>query len=461
MIPSTLIHDEEVKEVAIRDLEAQFDLSADQLKALANTLKEYMEIGLEKCNTESEIPMLPSWITRRPTGQEKGEYIGLDLSGSYVRVYLVTLQGQGRIKTRQAKYTVKEYLKRGDISKLIDFMTECVDSFLSHVNMGDAKQPLPLGLCISFPLVQTAINNAYVLRWTKDFSITGGEKKNLVDLLQTSFRRREIPVVIKAVVNGAAGCLLAHSYRSLDTLLACTVSTGTNAAYWEKVETAPKLKSRLHNGEQEMIVNTEWGSFGDSKSETIPHTFYDIRVNRQSVNPGVHVYEKMCSGLYLGEIVRLIFVDFLDRRLLFDGQYSKELNTPYFFETAYMSAIETDNSHELEETKHIIENILNLKSSTLTDRKMVKRICELVGRRAARLIAAGMSSIIRKRDGLETGLTISVEGVIYEHYANFPDRVNKALQEIYGDQFERINIGIARDGNGIGAALAAMSVVHA
>ena len=137
------------------------------------------------------------------------------MTGSYVRVYLVTLQGQGRIKTRQAKYTVKEFLKRGDISKLIDFMTECVDSFLSHVNMGDAKQPLPLGLCISFPLVQTAINNAYVLRWTKDFSITGGEKKNLVDLLQTSFRRREIPVVIKAVVNGAGKWLISADISSI------------------------------------------------------------------------------------------------------------------------------------------------------------------------------------------------------------------------------------------------------
>ncbi|RCH82330.1 glucokinase, partial [Rhizopus stolonifer] len=454
--PSNLIHDEEAKEAALRDLESQLDLTTDQLKKLAQTLKDDMNIGLQQCDTDCDIPMLPSWITRRPTGQEKGEYIGLDLSGSYVRVYLVTLQGQGRIKTRQVKYTVKEYLKKGHVSKLIDFMTTCVDGFLSFINKGDSKNPLPLGLCISFPLVQTAINNAYVLRWTKDFAITGAEKKNLVELLQTSFRRREIPVVIKAVVNGAAGCLLAHSYRSLDTLLACTVSSGSNAAYWEKVNQAPKLQSRVDA--EEMIINTEWGSFGDRHSETIPHTFYDIRVNRQSVNPGIHVYEKMCSGLYLGEIVRLIMVDFLDRRLLFDAHYSKELNTPYFFEAAYMSAIERDESEELEEVKHIIENVLNLKTSTLTDRHMVKRICELVGRRAARLIAAGMSSIISKRDGLETGLTISVEGTIYEHYANFPDRVNKALQELYGEQFERINIGIARDGNGIGAALAAMLV---
>lgn len=255
---------------------------------------------------------------------------------------------------------------------------------------------------------------------------------------------------------------MAHSYRSLDTLLACTVSTGTNAgkirslwklnllhtnemkkAYWERVQEIAKLNADPANPDEEMIINTEWGSFGDTKSETIPHTFYDIRVNRQSVNPGVHVYEKMCAGLYLGEIVRLVLVDFVDRRLLFDSQYSTELNKAYNFESTYMSAIECDESPELNGTKHLLENVMNISTTTLQDRQMVKRICEMVGRRAARLIAAGMSAIISKRNALDGGLSISVEGTIYEHYSNFPDRVNTAFQELYGDDIERINIGVS------------------
>lgn len=357
---------------------------------------------------------------------------------------MVTLHGQGRIATRQLKYVVKDHLKHGPIGNLIDFMAECVDSFLTFVSKGDARHPLHLGLCISFPLRQSAINNACVLQWTKDFTITGADNKNIVELLQTALRKHEIPVVIKAVVNGAASSLLAHSYRSLDTLLSCTVSSGTNAAYWEKLGNVGKLKDKVQSKENdEMIVTTEWGGFGDTKSETIPHTFYDIRVNRQSVNPGVHVFEKMVAGLYLGEIVRLILVDLTDRRLLFDAQYSVEMNTAYNFESSYMSAIESDETPELESTKHLLENVMNLESTTLTDRHMVKRICEMVGKRAARLIAAGMSAIISKRNALEVGLSISVEGTIYEFYPNFPDRVNMALQELYGEDFERINIGVS------------------
>lgn len=322
-------------------------------------------------------------------------------------------------------------------------MAECVDSFLTFVNKEDSRKPLYLGLCISFPLRQSAINNAYVLQWTKDFVITGADNKNLVELLQTALRKRDIPVIVKAAVNGAASSLLAHSYRSLDTLLSCTVSSGTNAAYWEKIKDLGKLKNKIHSEETDMIITTEWGGFGDTKSEAIPHTFYDVRVNRQSVNPGVHTFEKMVAGLYLGEIVRLILVDFIDRRLLFDAQYSTEMNKAYNFESAYMSAIESDDTEELESAKHLLENVMNIESTTLTDRKMVKRICEMVGKRAARLIAAGMSAIISKRDALEAGLSISVEGTIYEFYPNFPDRVNSALQELYGDNFERINIGVS------------------
>ncbi|KAI7877075.1 hexokinase-domain-containing protein [Mucor mucedo] len=457
MIAANLVADDKAKKEAIQDLESKFDLSTDQLRKLSLLLQNEMKSGLKKCDIECNVPMLPSWIFSHPTGQEQGEYIGLDLSGSNIRVYLVTLHGQGRITTRQLKYAVRNNLKHGPIGNLIDFMAECVDSFLTFVNKGDSRNPLYMGLCIAFPLRQSAINNAYVLQWTKDFTITGADNKNIVELLQTALRKRDIPVIIKAAVNGAAGSLLAHSYRSLDTLLSCTVSSGTNAAYWEKLENVGKLKNKVQSEEKtEMIVTTEWGGFGDTKSETIPHTFYDIRVNRQSVNPGVHVFEKMVAGLYLGEIVRLILVDLTDRRLLFDAQYSAEMNTAYQFESTYMSAIESDETPELESTKHLLENVMNLESTTLTDRQMVKRICEMVGKRAARLIAAGMSAIISKRNALEVGLSISVEGTIYEFYPNFPDRVNTALQELYGENFERINIGITRDGNGIGAALAAM-----
>ncbi|KAI8985379.1 hexokinase-domain-containing protein [Pilobolus umbonatus] len=450
---ATIVADN-IKEDAINELGVQFYLSTEQLKTMSAQIVRDLSNGLKSNDPKSAIPMLPSWISQHPTGHEKGECLALDLSGSNVRVYLINFSGFGHMHIRQLKYSVKEETKTGSINGLIDFMAECLDSFLTFVSKSHSKQPIPLGLCLSFPLRQTALNNAAVMRWTKDFDIQGADNKNIVDLLQTAISKRRLPVTVKAALNGASSCLLAHCYRTLDTLLAVVVSSGTNAAYWEKFSQIEKFP--LSDTDDEMIINTEWGRFGDNKFDTIPHTFYDVRVNRQSINPGVHVFEKMISGLYLGEIVRLIVVDFMDKRLLFDGQYSTEWNKPHNFDSSYMSAMELDDSAELDDVQHILEKIMNIPSTTLVDRKMAKRICQLVGTRAARLTAAGISAIITKTRSMEHGLSISVEGTVYEHYANFPDKVVSALHEIYGSDAEKINIGITRDCNGVGAGLAAI-----
>ncbi|KAI7900317.1 uncharacterized protein BX663DRAFT_518252 [Cokeromyces recurvatus] len=429
---------------AVEELRNRFKLTTEELMQFRDALRQEVETGLK--SNDSHMDMLPSWVYKHPTGQETGEYLGLELNGSNIRIYLVNLHGQGRISTRQQKYPI----------------IKSVDNFLTFVGKYDLKEPLALGFVLSFPLEQPALNKASVIQWTKDFEITGADNKNIAELLQIGLKRCHLNIQVEAVINGAVGCLLAHSYRSLDTLIACTISTGTNAAYWEKLEAIEKIdKNQLPSEKEagEMIINTEWGSFGDQNASVLPRTFYDNRVNRQSVNPGVHLFEKMVSGLYLGEITRIIMVDFLDRRLLFDGQYTTELNTPYFFEASYMSAIGSDDSPDMEETKHILESIMNLPSTTLADRQIVRTICELVSQRAARLVAAAISAIIDKRNALEHGLTISMEGTVYEHFPNFPRRVNDALRSFYGDKVDHINVGITRDGNGIGAALAAMLAI--
>ncbi|KAJ2960886.1 hypothetical protein NQZ79_g3853 [Umbelopsis isabellina] len=444
--------EEQIK--AVQALVDELYIPADKLRKLSANLVKQMEEGLQK--NDSSVPMLPSWITAHPTGQETGEYLALDLSGTSIRIYLVTLHGQGRVTTRQQKYNIHDDIRKSNISKIVDFLAECVDSFLTFIGKSHMTEPMALGFVVSFPLHQTAMNKGTIIRWTKDFDVKGAEGKDMAELLQVGLNKKSIPVHVKAIINGAVGLLLAHNYRSLDTLLACTVSRGTNAAYWEKVSDIPKLEgSELVQGD-EMIINTEWGSFGDDHADLLPLTMYDNRVNRESTNPGIHSLEKMVSGLYLGEIVRNILLDLLDRRLIFNGHYSIDMNMPYNFESSYMSAIESDDSPDLEDTQHILETIMNIEHTTLTDRQITKKICSLVGQRAARIIAAAMSAVIYKRNALETGLTISVEGTIYEHYPEFPNRVNEALRELFGEKVDRINIGITRDGNGIGAALAAM-----
>jgi hexokinase len=69
--------EEQVK--AVQALIDEFYIPADKLRKLSANLVKQMEEGLQK--NDSSVPMLPSWITSHPTGQETGEYLALDLSG--------------------------------------------------------------------------------------------------------------------------------------------------------------------------------------------------------------------------------------------------------------------------------------------------------------------------------------------------------------------------------------------
>lgn len=64
---------------AIEELREHFKLSTEELKKFGNDLRQEMEKGLKSDKTE--MNMLPSFIFRHPTGQETGEYLGLELSG--------------------------------------------------------------------------------------------------------------------------------------------------------------------------------------------------------------------------------------------------------------------------------------------------------------------------------------------------------------------------------------------
>ncbi|XP_034041917.1 hexokinase HKDC1-like [Thalassophryne amazonica] len=71
-------------------------------------------------------------------------------------------------------------------------------------------------------------------------------------------------------------------------------------------------------------------------------TPYDTEVDQISVNPGKQRFEKLISGVYLGEIVRQVLLDLTRRGLLFRGRVTEPLKTPGIFQTQYLSQIESD-----------------------------------------------------------------------------------------------------------------------
>lgn len=65
--------------------------------------------------------------------------------------------------------------------------------------------------------------------------------------------------------------------------------TGTNACYIERLENV-----QLWDGDweepQQVIINTEWGAYGDDGALDFIKTEYDRKVDKHSINPGRQVY---------------------------------------------------------------------------------------------------------------------------------------------------------------------------
>ncbi|TPX63293.1 hexokinase [Spizellomyces sp. 'palustris'] len=433
-------------ETAIQRLEREFTITTSMLHNLVKAFMRDMERGLKRDN--AVLKMIPSYVVRRPQGDETGTYLALDLGGSNFRVCEVTLSGNGQVRTRQKKFVVSDDLKTGQGTDLFDFIADCVSLSMDEFNL-DKKAGLKMGFTFSFPVDQQSINRGMLISWTKGFTAQGVVGEDAVQLLQDAFHRKGLVITITALVNDTVGTLVSQAYLDTSTYLGVILGTGSNAAYVERLENIPKWKGGP-NSTGQMIINMEWGAWGQD-GIILPTTEYDVRVDRASPNPRQQTYEKMISGLYLGEITRQIMVDLISTGELFSGRRHPALEVRGSFDTAHMSRIER---MELTDTRTILEDLYGVKKTTLTDRRLVKRICELIGTRAARLAAVGIASIVTKINKLD-GCTVAVDGSVFEHYPHWKDRMTDALRELLGINAEHILLVQARDGSGTGAALIA------
>lgn len=62
------------------------------------------------------------------------------------------------------------------------------------------------------------------------------------------------------------------------------LGTGSNACYVEKVENAENFDGE--SDRSHVLINTEWGAFGDNGALDFVRTQYDREIDEHSINPG-------------------------------------------------------------------------------------------------------------------------------------------------------------------------------
>ncbi|KAJ5571393.1 Hexokinase N-terminal [Penicillium sp. DV-2018c] len=466
-----------------------FDYPAENVKrGVAHYIKQSNE-GLAK--EGATLSQIPTFVTAVPNGTEKGLYLAVDLGGTNFRVCSVLLHGDTTFSLTQSKILIpREMMASGTSKDLFLFLARQIESFLrihhndhfqAHLRRrreGNKEEDLfDLGFTFSFPVRQCGINRGTLIRWTKGFNIPDAVGHDVCALLQTAIDDLNLPVRVAALVNDTVGTLMARSYTSpgeTGTFLGAIFGTGTNGAYLEKTKNITKLKDikdvQFEDRTGEMIINAEWGSF-DNQMSVLPTTVFDDELDAESNNPGVQMFEKRVSGMFLGEILRRALLSLhKDPELgLFKTDKNSNVVLPeksmlfrqWGLDTSLLSSVEADSSKDLADVKTALKDHLGIESPSLEECQAVKILVHAIGKRAARLSAVPLAAILIHANKLATDdiIDIGVDGSLVEFYPNFEGHLREALREIpevgvAGDK--KIRIGISKDGSGVGAALIAL-----
>jgi hexokinase len=266
---------------------------------------------------------------------------------------------------------------------------------------------------------------------------------------------------VTAILNDTVGTLVAHGYTNPACRIGLIFATGINAAYPEKIEKITKFDASVRDkypANTEMLINTEIDIFGTEAY--LPLTKYDLSLDLSHNQPKFQLYEKMLSGAYMGELTRLIAMDFIKAGILFEGHVPEGFDQPWSFPTMYMSTLESDDTVDHKKSLELLSAFDCVNTPSLNDIAILARICRIVSTRAASLAAVSIISLVDQQNLLEhdrDDIVVGINGSTYQFYPHMNLRVRRALDEWYGKEVSsKITLEVASEGGSVGGALIAM-----
>lgn len=142
----------------LREAEAALvgPVNGEGLQQLSTALKKQFIERLQK----DEQCMLPSYSHQLPLGDERGEYVALDVGGSTLRVAVVALRGREEKIDRQSEIISMHHYRIGKNVKALkgmaffNWMAQRIADTLAETghHQHNIRKPLPLACAWSFPI---------------------------------------------------------------------------------------------------------------------------------------------------------------------------------------------------------------------------------------------------------------------------------------------------------------------
>lgn len=503
------------------------------LQTIMDLMNREMDKGLDPATQEeADIKMFPTYVRAIPDGTEEGDFLALDLGGTNFRVLWVhiaprvsvgltdllinpstTKSDAVDIKMKSRIFVIPPHIMQGPGVGLFDHIVKSLAVFMDKEGL--LGKTLPLGFTFSFPLRQEGLNRGRLVTWTKGFSCEGVVGQDVVQLFHEAIDRFGANkgeavsglegVRCVAIVNDTTGTLMACAYKNRECMAGLIFGTGTNACYVERLDKVHTWDGD-HDHPKEVLVNTEWGAFGNGGCLDFVVTEFDRDVDANSVNPSKQIFEKMISGMYMGEIARLVLCRLYSRGILFQSSTSPvptsqpEFFLPFMsvgpesaptskagstssmdiadqantshppcsptqstvpdvlqwdsrgsFYTKYISEIESDRSDDFVVTKQVLDEC-GIRNVSLRECATVRRICEVVSTRAAHLASAAIAVLLNRMH--RPHVTVGVDGSLYRFHPQFHNLMMDKIPELIPSDCT-FDLMLSHDGSGKGAALIA------
>lgn len=261
----------------------------------------------------------------------------LTRGGTNLRVGFIELHGNdpdpsSRVRRPLEKsWPIDNHLKNDHANSLFSWIGRCIADVVAEgcrTLSVPNDRPLPLGVTFSFPMEQRSVSHALLMDMGKGFALPPGiELGAHIEQGYAEFRGADLPPVkVTAIANDAVSTLVASifSYGGTEhhrAAMALILGTGSNATVPLKLDLLHPSKRpqtvSLVPGEDvadaKIAVNTEWSING-----TLPPmveanlvTKWDDALSLQNERPGFQPLEYMTAGRYLGELARIMLVDYL------------------------------------------------------------------------------------------------------------------------------------------------------
>ena len=406
-------------------------------QAMIGTFISEMEKGLK--GEKSSLMMIPTYVGVNGKIPQGAKAAVLDAGGTNFRGGIVTIPPAISDKQNQPMPGTK-----GEVDEET-FYKAFADEVKRVLPLATTKK---IGWCFSYPAEATPSLDAKLVYWTKNIQAPAIIGQYVGAELLKRLGGGEI-----AIVNDTVATLLAakatEGDKTYSSYIGFILGTGTNSAYVEKNKNILKLEGADADGS--MIINAESGGF--DKIET---SAFDKAADAKTGNPGVHIFEKLIAGAYLGPVGLEIY-----KAAAKAGMFSAKAAAAI----GGLGALETMDFDNFcaEFKKEGRDNVLDSIFADADDAKLARRLGIPVFERAAVLTAIHLAAfVIKSGEGNDPAAPVAINADGSTYYKTraipFDATVRKELDDML---VNRRNIHYAitpqvDDAPMVGAGIAAM-----